>query len=403
MKLTKQILASAKDARVTLIAGALSGALINIYPVVAIIALLILIVIVFILAFLDQNKSLKKIEIQDEEIKKLLKPDQQALLAAKNTDFNLLVVNTLVELVTHPNMNTGVKLSNIGWDPKNIDVEVLNIDFDGEEILDRAGGKMPFDPPNGTKYVLSNMPFVIEESPVLKLELIETDYFTIETIKRFFSDNPGVINEFGHVLPTENKIPNSLCLHYIVRTNEGKILCMKRMDGMTYHCGAFSITGEEQLSEIDLKSHYPIDALFKRALCEEIFHLRNTDALADAVSSLEEHFEYLRIFSLGTELPLYNATLFGIAQLKIDIDDLCKIMQERKIGVEMGGDEDREGAMYILTVDEAMLLLKDGAATVTGLFSGKDMHVFDNALHPTSRYRLFRLLRTIKRKAIVNR
>jgi hypothetical protein len=391
---------SAKNSRVTLVAGALLGALTNVYAVQAAAIFLALMVFVFGLAFFDQRRSLQQLAISEEEIMRLLKPSPEALAAIHKSNKNHLVVGDFVEIVPHPNLNTATRAADAGWSPAEIIVESNDRKFDATELLELSGGQKEFDPPNGIKYALASVPFVTEESPQLELILNETNYFTIQTAKEFLQAQPQLQSKFGSVVLEDNRIPSSLCLHYVIRTADDSILCMKRSGGMAYHSGLWSITGEEQISDHEIGKQAPIEKLFKRALCEEIFQLRNDSALQDVMPLLEDDLRFLRILSIGIELPLYNPTIIGLAQLSIDVSELRKKLIKRKRNVTLNVGHDDEGDFFVLSKNDAAKLLRDGTASVTGLFSQQVENLTADLLHPTSRYRLFRVLRTTLRKSL---
>jgi len=102
-----------------------------------------------------------------------------------------------------------------------------------------------------------------------------------------------------------------------------------------------------------------------------------------------------------TEWPLYNPALFGVIQLKNDRNSLREALIARKFGSEYSGQEDKEGIFYTINNDQAYELLSTGRAIAKALFNNTEEVVESHSLHPTTRYRLFRLLRTLKRNKLV--
>jgi len=393
------LLKSVKDSRVTLLAGALSGAIFGIEPIAASIFLFALIVIVFLYVYKDHAGEKKKKEITEVEKNKLLHSDSNALEVAKNSNLNLLVVGNLIELVVHPNINSAVDIRRSGWDPQEIIVNYDSEEFDVDELIDMAGGIKKVLPPDGVKYCLVNTPFVTEESPTIVLELQQTKYSIIETARDLVKENNNLIGEYPNIVLEENKLPTSFCLHFIVRLRKGKILCMKRARRMAYYPNYWSMTGEEQFSDIDLENGNPIDYLFKRALCEELLHSRNVNDTA--LSLVDDKINFLRILSLGVEWPDINPALFGVAQLNVDENELREFLKDQKAGLFSSGDEDREGSFSTITPSDAIKLLEFGECPGKELFSQNSIVLTSDKLHPTSRYRIYRLLRSIKRSSLV--
>lgn len=326
----------------------------------------------------------------------ILRPNTEARIAQNKSNKNYLIAGDFIETTPHPNLDTAIRLVDAGWHPSDIKVYLEDNKFDAEEILRLSGGIKEFDPPNGTKYALVSDPFVTEESPQLELFLRETDYFTIRTVKEFFGKKPELKSKYGSVVLRENRIPSSLCLHYIIRTSNGDFLCMRRAIGMAWHNGMWSFTGEEQISEHDIAQQRPIEKLFKRALCEEIFQLRNSKAPQEVISLLEEDLQFIRILSVGIEFPLYNPAIIGLTQLSINTVELRRKLVERKKDISVGAGSDNEGDFFIMSKIEALNLLLHGRASVVGLFNQEKVeNITPELLHPTSRYRLYRTLKII--------
>lgn len=399
--MNKIIVKAARDPRVTLVAGAFSGAIMGVFPVIAAILLGVITILTFIYAYKEHVGEIKQEKVTDIERRKLLQSDPKALTIARATNLNLIVVGNLIELVVHPNINSAIHVERSGWDPKEIKIHFNNDEFETTTIINEAGGIIEVNPPDGTKYCLVNTPFVTEESPTLVLELKKTKYSIIETTRKLLEQNSALSEKYSNVILEKNKLPTSLCLHFIIRLVNGKILCMKRSGRMAYYPNYWSMTGEEQFSDCDLANANPIDSLFKRALCEEIFHLRNLSDTVTALSIVENKIKFLRVYALGVEWPDINPALFGIAQLNINENEFKEYLVSQKAGLITTADEDREGAFSVINDAEALALLQTGECQGEEIFSGNSIKIRANKLHPTSRYRLYRLLRCIKRSSLI--
>ncbi|MGQ4498968.1 hypothetical protein ACUIA4_10360 [Vibrio parahaemolyticus] len=389
------------DSRVTLLVGWALGALTNIFPIYSVIVFSITAFVVFAYVYKDKRKEQIELEISNEEVMRLALPDSDTQRAASKTALNLLVSDKVAEIVWHPNLNAAVSPENVGWDPSDIEVEPVDLEFDCSILVQAAGGLVEVEPPNNKKYSLVNMPFVSAESEHIKLTLRNTDYQTVETIKRWAELKPTVLEQLGHINPQLNRLPSSLCLHYTVRLGDGRILLMKRVDGVGYHPSKWSATGEEQLSESDLNNAEPIKNLFLRALGEEVLHLGNIDEFRENITCIEKHIQYMRVYSIGVEYPLYNPALFGFAQLRDTTEELRQRLIQRKYGITSLGHEDPEGTFYTVSLEEAYTLLSQGSVDAISLFGSKKQRVYSEKLHPSTRYRLFRLIRTHKRQKLL--
>jgi hypothetical protein len=379
------------------VAGWVLGAITGVFPVPSLIAFAVLAFGVFLTAYRDRRREEKRFNVNLQERIALLSPSHGASNAATKTGLNLLTVGNVIELQVHPNVNSSVRADGVGWPPEDIRVDADEVDFDASELLSGISQLSAIDPPNNIKYSLVNTPFVTEESSELQLELKETNYQIIETAKAVFKEDKTKYEKLGSVIPSDNRIPNSLCLHYTVRFSNGDILCMKRAAELGYHKNAWSISGEEQISERDVHADNPIKSLFVRALCEELLHLGGESHSKDLASEAMSNIKYMRVYSIVVEWPLYNPAICGFVQLNLDPDEFRSILSARKIGLVRYGQEDREGAFFVLNSNDALPLLEQGQAMVSGLFNGNPILLTSSELHPSSRYRLFRFLRAYKR------
>jgi hypothetical protein len=329
----------------------------------------------------------------------MLKADELAQEQALNANENYLVVGQVIELKPHPYIRTLAQIYDIGWDPEQIKLKQKG-DFNVEDILTQCSGLKEFDLPNGDKFCLYDTNYVTNDNPDLTyLELKHTDYFTLMSIKENIQNSYDIRKKFGNLEPLENRIPHSLCLHYIVRYDDGNILCIKRDSKMEYFKNSWSFSGEEQLSKEDIE-YGDLLALFKRALCEEVYPLRGK--LPEKArfeekqkfdnykwSHIKEDVNSMLLWSIFLEERIYNFSLLGVIQLNISIRDF-KDKYIKLIGTA-DGNRDNEGKLYYATKKEYEKLLSNGKCNVTGVFNNSSVEIKDDELHPTSRYRLFRI------------
>ena len=240
--------------------------------------------------------------------------------------------------------------------------------------------------------------YVVSDSPRLGLEVSRTDYFTLRSVLPLVRGDASVRAEFGSLSPETNRIPHSLCLHYIVRLFDGKVLCMRRDKRAAYHASRWSFTGEEQLSDLDFTSVHAMQALFRRSFCEEVLALRDETPLDERWEIAEKLVQSTALWSLFVEEGIQNWSLLGFYQLRCDAAEL---VAEHNRLVDRGiGTRDLEGAFYVVPHEALTELLVKGSCTATGLFSGEDVTVAAEDFHPTSRYRIFRLLRAVNRGSL---
>ena len=375
------------------------GALTNIYPLYSLIIFASLSTVLLIIVVIDKLKANQPSKLSEWE-NALRQPDRYAAAHVARANEHFLVVGQAIEVLPHPNLNTRAKIDELGWDPAEVKMNDLQKQFDAEGLLDKTGGYKESDPPNGIKFSLSDTSFVTQDSPVLTLDLQRTNFFTIMSFKDTLKKNPNLRLEFGNLIPSLNRVPHSLCLHYIVRFSDGDILCMRRNPKAAYHGGLWSFSGEEQILESDLLSSYPMQSLFRRTFCEEVLALQdeNPATLADRWQKANEIVDNMRLWSVFVEEEIFNFTLLGIYQLNVNMQNFVSC-HNRLINCGMG-NRDREGDFFIVSQNTLKNLLFNGQCKVKGLFTDEMLTVRAENLHPTSRYRIFRLLRAAYRKPL---
>jgi len=333
----------------------------------------------------------------------LRQPDSDAFARMHDTENqHFLVINQVIEVRPHYTLNSRASFASLGWSPDEISVHFNNEYFDASRILASVGGKKNYDPPNGRKFCLVDRSLAGTDTD-LALYLRETDYFTIRSV---ISNLPfSLRTELGSLDPTKNLIPHSLCLHFIVRCDDGSVLLLLNEKRKAYAGGTWSVSAEEQMKDLDLtdQQYSPLDALFKRALLEEVFGLRDVETpLSERWAQIEDHVRSIRIWSIFLEEHINNFSLLGVCQLTITPDSLRKVI--KKFIDDGSGSLELEGTLHFTSRNQLEQLLIRGTATATKLFpdsdSDRDKSVFQENLHWTSRYRIFRLLRALNGKPL---
>ena len=382
-------------ALVSLTAGYAIGALTNVYPWQAFIlfcgiAAVLASFAIFNFVWSRQIKGLTPWELS------LRDPDNNAAAAAARANEDHLVVGQAIEVISHPEINSRFELSKLGWRPEDVEIRDLQLCFDATSIVENSGGLKSFDPPNGKKYSLVETSFVTSDSPHLALSTKSTDYFTIKSILPTLRCNPAIRAEFGDLNPTLNRIPHSLCLHYLVRFANGDVLCMKRDSRAVYHGDRWSFSGEEQVSELDFESDTPCLTLFQRTFCEEVLPLRENRPLVERWREASPIIERMALWSVFLEEEIHNFSLLGFYQVNCDPEEFCAYHKD--LVAKGVGTKDTEGKYYIARESDLIGLLVAGNCMVSPLFAATEkVEVLAQNLHPTSRYRVFRFLRALNR------
>ncbi len=325
-------------------------------------------------------------------------PDNDASAAARRSNEHYLVVGQAIETIPHPQLNSRAALELLGWDPADVDLIDRQTKYETAELSTRAGGLKEFDPPNGVKFALVGTSYITSDSPHLSLETERTDYFTLRSVLPFLKSDSSVRSEFGSLDPSVNHIPHSLCLHFITRFSSGDVLCMRRDVRAAYHGGLWSFSGEEQVADRDFEVATPCLSLFQRTFCEEVLALRDETPLDERWRIASPIVQTMRLWSVFVEERIHNYSLLGLFQLNCEPKEFVTLHNDL---VNRGvGTRDREGDCYLVRHSDLLRLLVEGRCNATPLFMGAETEVLAENLHPTSRYRLFRLLRAVNRKPL---
>lgn len=322
-------------------------------------------------------------------------PDNDAAASVTRSNEHYLVVGQAIETIPHPQLNSRATVEQLGWKPEEVTLRDLQARFDARELLEQVGGLKEFDPPNGLKFCLIGASYITSDSPILSLDLERTDYFTIRSVLPQVKSDASIRARFGSLDPSFNKIPNSLCLHYIVRFADGEVLCMKRDARAAYHGNLWSFSGEEQLSEKDFLLSQPCDSFFKRSFCEEVLALRDEIPLDERWEFAAAIVQSMALWSIFVEERIQNSSVLGCFQLACLPEDFVALHNRL---VDTGvGTRDREGDFFFVDGGDLEPLLVEGSCKARAVFRDSEVRVHAENLHPTSRYRVFRLLRAVNR------
>lgn len=310
-----------------------------------------------------------------------------------NHAYENYAISGSVEVVCHPFLDK--RISSNGWAPEDVKIEVSKAGF---VIPDRLRSNAKVSGENNQKFALigASRP-TTDDFRSLNLKVAETTYQDIERARSFTDGNERLRHEFSRLAPEEHRIPNSLCLHGVVRLADGACLGMKRRAQTSYFPNAVSVSFEEQLCRKDFQTPgiSASESLFRRAICEEVFPLSNRyeinpDDTWERVRHLIDHYRY---WSLVFEEKIGNFALFGVCQMKLTLREY--LAEYSKIQQEYRGLRDDEGKLYFL--DESMLK----AYLHTGHGSIKSVNFIDPTqdqvepivtVHPTMPYRCATLL-----------
>lgn len=305
-----------------------------------------------------------------------------------------------IELLPHPALSRPAPLEHLGWDPAEVNLLDLGMNFDSRELLHHCRQNVQLHYPNNRKYTLSRM--IWRPGNPLGLELKHTDWFTLRQVQAQLVVDQALRREYANIDPQLSRVPGSLCLHYIVRFAGGELLCMRRSRGLASHPGRWSFSGEEQFDLADLEKPRPVEALFQRAMLEEVLPLARSN-LSEMASwkAAAEIIHSMRLWSVFVETAIWNFTLFGVFQLQVNAASFE--LYYRSLSDYHFGKRDLEGEMFVATVGELRNLFTAGRCQVRGLFDEEPTELLADDLHPTSAYRLMRLLKAVKAESTLRR
>lgn len=285
-----------------------------------------------------------------------------------------------------------------GWDPNEIDVEIVGRHQTSDELKDMPI-KLAEGEVNRKKYMLSSLqaPFADSVGRLrLRLRLEETNYSTVSGVSREMAK----MGEDRHLHiscdPTEKRVPHSLCLHVLCEFDDQQVLMMQRHDQAWYYPGAFSASFEEQFDEHDLRDggEFAVGHLVSRAVCEEVLPLLGAylDSPRLAWMQANDFVHSSRLWSVFLEEEIGNFALFCHLRLSVDVP---KYVEDYRGLKRQGGRRDREGKLYALKREDVPRLLKNEPVSIPEILIDEietaevyGEHVVIEELHPTAHYRL---------------
>jgi hypothetical protein len=373
------------------------GALANKYTdsmlVVSVISLVLI-----VLLFVINRLGMKKIDKITEFEISIMKPDPHAKEFLKAGNDHKLIVGKVIEISSHPTLNSRAFIGDLGWDVAEISISSTPNDFNHSRFALKSGIVPANIKHDGDKFSLIEIGELNSDNPELKLKVSKTKFSIVQSAKEALMLDGSLRTRFGSLDPSASIVPHSLCLHFIMQFADGNLLMQKRSN-LSYYGGCYSFSGEEQLSDKDfVKNNKPALSLFKRAFCEEVFPLVDNKLLDNNWTLARSAIKRMKIWSLFLEEEIMNFDLLGYYELALDVSDYRK----KFIAIQNSarGSRDNEGSMYIISLDNIKKMISCGSCEITGLFSEKKEMISEEILHPTSRYRMFRYLRAANKGAL---
>ena len=295
-------------------------------------------------------------------------------------------VGSAVELLYHPFLDK--RLDDNGWATDQVDV-ALDPGFVTAPAW--ALGSLAIGGDDGKKFMLSGFdaPFAdaVREGG-LKLYVKETRWSAVLRTRDVLSESEELRHAHMKLDPTGNSLPSALCLHVVCLTKDNDFLVLRRAHNSAYYPGAFSVSFEEQLADVDgVGIEGCCTRWFRRALCEEVFPLTGPYATRprDAWERVSPYVKYMRIWSAFLEEDTANYGLLGVCSLNLSIREFREVSDS--VALEFGSTRDPEGRILFSTKDEIETLIRTGSSRCRPVFDLEQRALKMGQLHPSSLYR----------------
>jgi hypothetical protein len=295
-----------------------------------------------------------------------------------------------------------------------VHLHVINGEYDSRQILsdkylaleferhekkrEREGKSRVLDTYNGQKYIVSDLSPNVPEREDLTISLRETDYFTVMKALPGILKSPQKRCKYGHLDPSLNRVPNSFGNHFLALFSDNQVLAIHRDRGLDYHGNTWSFSGEEQCFPTDLTKsdntrtkHYLL-----RTAVEEVFPLGTStdeEQLLQRIELVEPYTHSMRVWSVILEEPSMSSGIFSVMEFALtrsEYIELCDDLLRRRLGRRSG-----EGKYYTVAMPDIVKVLEGETVFGNPLYGTQSMKVSARQFHPTSRYRLSRLLGVI--------
>lgn len=274
-------------------------------------------------------------------------------------------------------MRAGVGVKQ-GLEPTEVKLSKLG-QFDEMTLPEELRQSPIADKWNEKKYILGKMMPYVTDRADLELELIESDWNHVIPYTRFVVNSDAVRHKFSFfdplrgMIPANNLVPSSLCLHVIASFEDNSVLAMNRSPGVEAYRNAeravaakghnISISFEEQLSELDFpenRSKNSAEDWVRRALCEEVFPLRDKYR-KDAKNSwnlINDYVSSMKVWGLIFEETVAGWSIMAHVRLSMPWQEFRSIyLNMAKFAEDV---RDPEGNYLVIPAQEIHNLIQSG-------------------------------------------
>ena len=365
-------------------------------------------------------KSINKIQPTDnaqewtEFIHEVSRPEENALrFAEKFNATDSRIIGPVIEVFGHPFLDSNLALAETGWSPDQVrlvdggelDTAAIASDprvedaFNDAEALRAAEGKgTALELPNNGKYAIADTSSPFHDITNLTLTFKRTDYFSILRSRPAVSGLLDVWMKYGHVHPSGNQIPQAAAIQFSAIFGGREILAIHRDRFSFPFPDTWSLSGEEQFDKSDFQWDEPdrMKYAMLRTAQEEIFPLAriyDKAKLLKVIMVVEPYIRSMRLWSMFLEGPTATYSVFCVYEFDFRVDEYADLVRGL---VRRGlGQTSREGKYFSVNLADVPSLLKGDAVPARPIFGGEPVMIPPEKLHPTSQYRLVRLLNVL--------
>jgi hypothetical protein len=302
-------------------------------------------------------------------------------------------------------------LKDTGWSPAEITLRLKDGPFDAAEILadpetpaafnedeeirKLAGKGTALKDPNNPKYTIVDQSSPFHDVNNLVVTVQRTDYFTVVRASPGIAKSSEARIRYGHIDGSKSRIPQATAIQFSAIFADDQILALQRAKDAFRFPGAWSFSAEEQMAEIDLAwpEQIRMENFLLRTAVEEIFPLGQMpkpELLASAMAYIRPHILSMQTWSLIIEDPTSTLQFFSVFELGLTTAQYKTLVRDI---VQSGmGQASHEGRYFAVSLRDIEPLLSGSSIKATQLFGEDQEEILPSLLHPTSRYRLLRLL-----------
>ncbi|GJM02662.1 MAG: hypothetical protein DHS20C08_11630 [Rhodomicrobium sp.] len=226
---------------------------------------------------------------------------------------------------------------------------------------------------NNTKYCLHKIEpadLLDAQHDSLDVHIFHSDYYTYYRCQNSVYDcnknNKNKRLQYGHIDPRKNKIPQLFTMFFTVILDDGQILLMRRSSNLTWYPNMFDLSGSENFNDQDLAAEYSLENCINRGIIEEYFPSIGLDQQAK-LDVINETIGLKRLMAVGYHTESCSYPFFAICRLKVDEPGYVEILNRIKTNINPHAQFDKEGELYLTTIQNIRELLKEGSCPIRPL------------------------------------